>query len=112
MQIEITETAAKQVAAQVGEDGALQLVFDSEGCGCAVSGVPQLWIISRQDTGRELLTAADSPVPVLYEQRHEVFFEEKLKLDYAPEKLAFRLNSNQQTYNNSMSLIDKRSQEV
>ncbi|WP_010273627.1 iron-sulfur cluster biosynthesis family protein [Paenibacillus senegalensis] len=108
MHVEVTERAAKQAAAQVGADGVLQLVYDSEGCGCAVSGVPQLWIISSEDADLELLKAADAPVPILYEQRHEVFFEEELKLDYIPEKLSFRLNSKQQIYNNSMSLIDKR----
>lgn len=108
MQIQLTDSAARQVSDLVGADSALQLVFDSEGCGCAVSGVPQLWIIPRESAGDELLKAAEKPVPILYEPRHEVFFEDLMKLDYAAEKLSFRLSSKQQIYNNSMSLVDKR----
>lgn len=108
MQIEITEAAAQQIAKRTGLDNcALQLVFDAEGCGCAVSGVPQLWIISPASS-HHLLQAASVPVPILYEKRHEVFFEDELKLDYRPDHLVFQLKSRQQIYNAGMSLIEKR----
>ncbi|RAV18792.1 iron-sulfur cluster biosynthesis family protein [Paenibacillus contaminans] len=112
MQITFTEAALNETSRRLGDKPfRLKLVYDSEGCGCAVSGVPALWAES-PDIGQtvhpESAAAANTVFPVLFEQRHEVFFEDRLTIDYQPAKLAYQLKSDSQIYTNSMKMIDRR----
>ncbi|MCS7464437.1 hypothetical protein N0M98_30520 [Paenibacillus doosanensis] len=106
MQITFTDQAVDQLGKyQINENGELKLVYDSEGCGCAVSGVPTLWIVDR--AGERDLRAEGTPYELLYEKKHEVFFEDRMTLDYA-ENRGYVLKSSGQIYNANMRLIDKR----
>lgn len=109
MHIEVGQAAQSEILQRFGREGyALKLVYDSEGCGCAVSGVPQIWVVDPMEPSEESPAAAYSPISILYEKRQEVFFEDNLRLDYNTEKKVFQLKSNQQIYNASMTLLDKR----
>lgn len=78
----------------------LKLVYDAEGCGCAVSGVAQMkWV---REIGDESDRIADGPLPAYVEKRQMVFFEDHLHLDYHHERRVYRLSSPNQTYNASM----------
>ncbi|UUZ94571.1 hypothetical protein LJK87_08520 [Paenibacillus sp. P25] len=108
MHIAFTETVAKEIERiwGPGSPGRLKLVYDSEGRGCAVSGVPTLWLVD--ETGAHDITIDGSPYSVLMDKKHEVFFEERMTVDYVQEGLRFVLKSSGQIYNAHMSLIDKR----
>lgn len=106
MHIQITDQAAGQIHKfQLKEHDELKLVFDSEGCGCSVSGVPTLWIVN--SVGERDLHATGEPFRLLYDKKDEIFFEDRMTLDYRQES-GFVLKSSGQIYNAHMRLIDKR----
>ncbi len=107
MQITFTETAVKQLAPYISEQkGRLKLVYDTEGCGCAVNGVAALWLVDRTEAA-DIETDGD-PYRVAYRAKDEVFFEESLKIDYHLTNKSFILKSSNQIYNANISLVDKR----
>ncbi|MBP1995496.1 iron-sulfur cluster biosynthesis family protein [Paenibacillus eucommiae] len=93
-----------------GEGALLKLVFDSEGCGCAMNGVPTLWIIAEADD--KDLEAKAEPFRVVYSPKHEVFFEDHMKIDYQAESKAYILKSNNQIYNANLNVIDKQTDDA
>ncbi|WP_409346843.1 iron-sulfur cluster biosynthesis family protein [Paenibacillus sp. MBLB4367] len=113
MQITFTEAALHETKRRLGDEPyRLKLVYDSEGCGCAVSGVPTLWAENSEtkpSVHPESKAEANAPFPVVFEQRHEVFFEERMTVDYQPAKHAYMLKSGSQIYNGTMKVLDKRS---
>lgn len=108
MQISFTEAAAHEIARKLGDDkdARLKLVFDSEGCGCSANGVPTLWIVS--EAGTYDFIADGEPYDVLIDRKHEVYFEERMIVDYIPQGIRFVLKSGGQIYNSFMHLIDRR----
>ncbi|MFD2612120.1 iron-sulfur cluster biosynthesis family protein [Paenibacillus gansuensis] len=107
MHITYTDAAAGQIKSLMNIDtDELKLVFDNEGCGCTLSGVPTLWIVDSSET--DDLKAEGEPFTTKYRKRDEVFFEDKMKIDYNPQRMAFSLSSSGQIYNAMMSLVDKR----
>jgi uncharacterized protein YqkB len=107
MQIDFTDHAVEQINGKLPQGtGELKLVFDSEGCGCSVSGVPTLWITDH--AADQDLRTDGSPFRVLYEKQHEIYFEDRMILDYEPGRRSFVLKSGGQIYNANMRLIDKR----
>ncbi|MBD0380454.1 iron-sulfur cluster biosynthesis family protein [Paenibacillus sedimenti] len=107
MKITFTDSAIQRLTpALVDGQALLKLVFDTEGCGCSVNGVPTLWLV---DTGSEGDVSADAePFQLVYKAKDEIFFEENMKIDYQDTTKSFILKSNSQIYNAGMSLIDKR----
>lgn len=106
MHITFTDSAKQQLSYLYDGNVLLSLVYDTEGCGCAVNGVPTLWLVSEaESTDSE---AEAEPFKVIYSPKHEIFFEENLKIDYDISKKSYILKSNNQIYNASMNLIDKR----
>jgi uncharacterized protein YqkB len=107
MHITFTDHAVEQINQQLPAGaGDLKLVFDSEGCGCSVNGVPTLWIVD--NPGERDLHAEGAPFELLYEPNHEIFFDDKMTLDYLAKSRSFVLKSSGQIYNANMQLIDKR----
>ncbi len=107
MHISFTEPAQRIVREQIGDRGGqLKLVYDAEGCGCALDGIAQLWIVDGR--GKDDKPADASAFPVWYEPRHEIFFEDRLRIDYDMAKKSLVLKSDNQIYNARMSLVDKR----
>ncbi|ASS65242.1 MULTISPECIES: iron-sulfur cluster biosynthesis family protein [unclassified Paenibacillus] len=96
------KTAAVEALKPYLEDGKgiLKLVYDTEGCGCVVSGVSALHIVAQASPG-DVIGEGD-PFPFLYEERYEVFFEPELKLDYNPARQAFILASDSQIYSHDL----------
>jgi uncharacterized protein YqkB len=107
MHITFTDSAKEKLAPyEGGAHGVLRLVFDSEGCGCAMNGVPSLWLVSEAEP--KDLQANAEPFKVYFSPQHEVFFEDELKIDFHIGKKSYILKSNSQIYNAGMDLIDKR----
>ncbi len=106
MQITVTPDAQHALERKLPADSRLvKVVYDTDGCGCAVSGVVQLWHVDAVDPLDQV--ASDGPVRVIYEARQEVFFEDHVKLDYDEAGRSFSLKSNNQIYNPSMRLVEK-----
>ncbi|MFC5448224.1 iron-sulfur cluster biosynthesis family protein [Paenibacillus aestuarii] len=90
------------------EDGntLIKLVFDTEGCGCSVNGVPTLWLVGEAAGGE--IQAESEPLKLIYKAKDEIFFEDQMKLDYQDSSKSYILKSNSQIYNAHMALVDKR----
>lgn len=111
MQIQLSEAAVDYLQSRLhqcsNEAAFIKLVYDSEGCGCAISGIPQLWVVS-SDQLEDCVHTTNQSFPIYYETQHEVFFEPQLKLQFTLNNKCFRLSSDQQIYNTCMVLQDKR----
>ncbi|WP_248925544.1 iron-sulfur cluster biosynthesis family protein [Paenibacillus hamazuiensis] len=109
MHITFTPAAAEQLEPKLAEPSSrLKLVYDNEGCGCAVNGVPALWIV---DNGNpEDRSAKGEPFDVLFQAKDEIYFEDAMLIDYNPERRSFILKSNQQIYTTHLRLSDRRNQ--
>ena len=109
MEIRVTESAQKEIEAQLAKHDlhALKLVYDNEGCGCAVNGVAQLWMIPAVIATSALPEATGSELQIVYAQKDLIYFEDRLIIDYRASGRAFILKSANQIYNNSLDLIAK-----
>lgn len=105
MRIALTPAAREQLAGVAADPRPLRLVFDMEGCGCAVDGVPRLWRVAAAEPGDE--TACETPVVILYDQRQAIFFEEQLTLDAQQPAGTFMLKSDGQIYATGLTIEDK-----
>ncbi|WP_442604010.1 iron-sulfur cluster biosynthesis family protein [Paenibacillus sp. KN14-4R] len=104
MEISYSEEAIQALTPLLDKDDVhLKLIYDTEGCGCAVNGVPTLSITHVQ--GQYDITLTGKPFNLLMQKNHAVYFEEKMTIDYRADKKSFILKSNNQIYNASMSLI-------
>ena len=104
MNITFTESAIRKLAPYLADGKSkLKLLHDTEGCGCVMSGVPALQLIETPTVDdRE---AAGNPFPFFYEPRHEVFYDEPLKVDYNESAGSFSLRSDNQIYTTHLRLI-------
>ncbi|BBI33621.1 iron-sulfur cluster biosynthesis family protein [Cohnella abietis] len=110
MNIKWSDEAIQEIQNRFGADTKVwKLVSDSEGCGCSVNGVPTLWAIHSPQNGE--LNAESNHFEVWYEQQHEVFFDDYMRITYQPDKRAFTLASDGQIYSNRLKLEDRRTAE-
>jgi uncharacterized protein YqkB len=109
MEITVTASAQDEIIAQLAKNElhALKLVYDNEGCGCAVNGVAQLWMIPSTNATEAWPQAAGSPLQIMYAQKDAIYFEERLIIDYRASGKAFVLKSDNQIYNNHVDLLAK-----
>jgi uncharacterized protein YqkB len=84
-----------------------RLVYDTEGCGCAVNGVPALWAISHPE--RDDIPAFGQPFTLWYDPHHAVFFDDELRIAFDPVKQSFSLFSDGQIYTTRLLIADRRS---
>jgi uncharacterized protein YqkB len=108
MEITVTASAQDEIETQLAKYDlhALKLVYDIEGCGCAVNGVAQLWMVPTTKATEAWPEATGSPLQIMYAQKDAVYFEERLIIDYRDSK-AFVLKSDNQIYNNHLDLLIK-----
>ncbi|MDB4868913.1 MAG: iron-sulfur cluster biosynthesis family protein [Cohnella sp.] len=109
MKVLWSSDAVEELRKRYGSDVKIwRLVYDTEGCGCAVNGVPALWAVNAPEPGD---TAADSdPFTLWHDPRHALYFEDTLRISYQPETRSFRLASDGQIYTSRMVLGDRREQ--
>ncbi|WP_309476849.1 iron-sulfur cluster biosynthesis family protein [Bacillus sp. ISL-34] len=106
MYIEWTETAAEKMAGKVqGQEGYLQLKYDTDGCGCVVSGVTALWWVNEPEEGTEKVET--NGIPLYVEKSKMIFLDEVMKIDFVPEANSFQLKSPNQILNPRMSYFNK-----
>lgn len=109
MKIEWSGEAVDQLRARFGSDiRGFRLVYDTEGCGCAVNGVPALWAVDHPEPNDA--TAEGGPLALWHDPRHAVFFDDLLRVSFMPERQSFRLSSDNQIYTTRLVLTDHRTQ--
>ncbi|MBW5446537.1 iron-sulfur cluster biosynthesis family protein [Cohnella sp. CFH 77786] len=107
MKMEWSAEAVRRLREKFGaEVRGFRLVYDTEGCGCAVNGVPALWSADRPEPGD--VAAESDPFALWHDPRHAVFFDEVLRVSFLPERQSFRLSSDSQTYTTRLVLADRR----
>ena len=107
MKITFTDSAIERLTPYMDQgDARLKLVFDTEGCGCSVNGVPTLWLVSEES--QQDLTAETNSFKLIYNSKDEIFYEANMKIDFSERIKSYILKSNNQIYNAGMSLVDKR----
>lgn len=106
MDIRISEVADRHLRRSVDQGAVIRLMFDAEGCGCGVNGLPALWILDKPEPN-DLVIESNS-VPFYISKWAAIYYEEHLQLDAEVNYPAFRLFSNSQTYSSNVQLIDKR----
>ncbi|WP_195570810.1 iron-sulfur cluster biosynthesis family protein [Paenibacillus sp. 1001270B_150601_E10] len=113
MQLILSEPVLQDLSERLAENGMLKLVYDTDGCGCAVNGVPAIWLVDHPSADDQSITS-NAPFQVLIHRNQDVFFEELMMLDRNASGY-FRLASHQQIYSTHVACYDKRglqSQEV
>ncbi|MGZ9584127.1 iron-sulfur cluster biosynthesis family protein [Paenibacillus marinisediminis] len=108
MEIQMTDSAIEAIIVLRHDSGLIRLSYDTDGCGCAVNGVPSIWIIDQPSPFDEQVSS-NAPFPVVIDHHHAIFFEEQLFLDAMGAGI-FRLSSKQQIYSTHVSCVDKRVQ--
>jgi uncharacterized protein YqkB len=107
MRIDITPEAAGRLAAMPGVGWRLRLIYDAEGCGCAVSGVPALQAADEPAPG-DAEAETNGTFEIGYDPRHEVFFEDRLVIDRAPDGDGLMLRGAEQIYTTHLRVITAR----
>lgn len=104
MRFTFTPSAVERLADTMA-DGTrgLKLLYDTEGCGCVMNGVPTLLVVPEPEPTDKL--GEGSPYPVWYEPNYEVFFEPELTIDYNRARSAFVLKSANQIYTPNLRLL-------
>jgi uncharacterized protein YqkB len=112
MQITITEPAQQEISNKMdSQTFSLKLVFNAEGCGCAVNGIPELWLLPKTALSIQELETESPPFQIRLDKHHEIYFEAQMTIDYQPHNRTFQLKSNNQMYHANMSLIQKTGKE-
>jgi uncharacterized protein YqkB len=106
MNITFTDRAAEKIQTKLAKtSGAmLKLKYDTDGCGCVVSGVPTLWVVSEKEEGD--IEISTNFQPILIEKTKQVFFDEEMTIDFVEAANCFMLKSPGQILNPRMSLVD------
>ncbi|KSU85662.1 iron-sulfur cluster biosynthesis family protein [Fictibacillus enclensis] len=104
MILEWTEKAIEKIEHKV-QGGQLFLKYDTDGCGCVVSGVSALWLVDEQPDGTVRMDT--NFLPVYMEKSKLVFFDEKMTIDYKEEQNTFQLKSPNQMLNPNLRFENK-----
>ena len=103
MRIQFTASAVAKLQPELDAGKLLKLLYDTEGCGCVVSGVPALQLLD--EPGEHDVQGEGEPLTFLHEPRFDVFFEPQLKVDYDTARGQFVLKSDNQIYTNQLQLV-------
>ncbi|MED1438238.1 iron-sulfur cluster biosynthesis family protein [Aeribacillus composti] len=90
---------------EMNENRYIKLKYDTDGCGCVMSGVTALWLV--KDLDEDDMKIDTNFVPVYVERSKLVFLDDELQIDYHGQKQIFMLKSPMQIYNPRMSCIVK-----
>lgn len=108
MKLELTPLAERKLHEKIGTAaGKIRLIYDTDGCGCAVNGVPGLEIIN-ETAPDDIAVETEGAIPFYVHDKQQVFFEELMKLDGHESTYAFRLDSRSQSYGTNIRIVDTR----
>ncbi|MEK5366365.1 iron-sulfur cluster biosynthesis family protein [Bacillus safensis] len=108
MYIHITEPAAVFLTKQQAghETKELLLRYDSDGCGCAVSGVPMIWLTGER-TGEWEELKHNQLFKLYIHTAQKVFFDEEMTIDFNEKANTLMLKSPQQILSPRMGILVK-----
>lgn len=107
MKIELDPRAEEMIRTAMGQEpGLMRLVYDTEDCGCGMSGVPGLQIAG--EPGAYDIPLENETFPFWIDRMQAVFFEEQLVLTGEESGGTFRLDGVSQFYKSNIRLIDRR----
>ncbi len=95
MKLFITAEAEKQIKKKMNTDYSIvTLKYETEGCGCAVSGIPTLELTNKENFIEEDYSKIPTNTMDVYiEKTKLVFFDDEMKINFLPEKQTFQLSS-------------------
>jgi uncharacterized protein YqkB len=103
--ITFTEKAIQQLTPILTESKRmLKLKYDTDGCGCLVSGVIALWLVNEADD--DDIAVETNFVPVLVEKSRLVFYDDTMTIDVAEGTSCFQLKSPGQILSPRMALVE------
>lgn len=106
MNIEWTEQAINKVSEKIdGKQGHITLNYDTDGCGCVMSGVTALSFADSYGQDNEKIET--NFLPVYLEKSKMIFLDESMKIDFLPEVNSFQLRSPNGILNPRMSFFDR-----
>ncbi|MGD6966916.1 iron-sulfur cluster biosynthesis family protein [Rossellomorea vietnamensis] len=104
MNITITNEAQEVLKGKIGgQKGYLKIKYETEGCGCVMSGIPVLEYVTQK--GWDDIEISTQAMPVLVEKSKTVFYDKDLKIDFSSSANTFQLKSPSQILNGRMSFI-------
>ncbi|WP_240941691.1 iron-sulfur cluster biosynthesis family protein [Paenibacillus sp. HB172176] len=104
--ITFSPTAVRKLAPILEQTGSrLKLFYDTEGCGCGMSGVPVLQA-TRQLAPKDKQGEGD-PFPFLYEAWYAVFYDDELSIDFDETSGSFSLKSASQIYTKHLRFMEE-----
>lgn len=105
MFITVTDKAAEEIKKRLTPDQEIvRLVYETEGCGCAVSGVPALYI-EKTSFPKDEEAENNSDFKVFYNPQHQVFLADHLTIDFSEKANIFQLKTPNEMLNPRMRLI-------
>nr|WP_281394009.1 iron-sulfur cluster biosynthesis family protein [Texcoconibacillus texcoconensis] len=105
VQVTLTDEGRNIVKRAMSEQlGMLKIVYDTDGCGCAVSGVPKLQLVSNKTETDIDIKSEDGDIPILIERRFQVFFDPKMTLSASVKPGRLQLKSDQQIFHSRLAI--------
>jgi len=106
MNITVTELAAEKInRVTTGKSGYLKLKYDIDGCGCGVNGVAALWFVKELEEDDQVVKTNANNIYI--EKSQEVFYAEKMTIDFSEKANCFQLKSPNEYLNPRMSFYDR-----
>jgi uncharacterized protein YqkB len=109
MQVTFTKEAIEQLTPklEVNKNRALKLKYDTEGCGCVMSGVTVLWLVEVEELEEDDIKIETNAAPLFVEKTKMVFLDEQLTISFNQSANCFMLKSPSHILNPRMSLLVK-----
>ena len=105
MNVTFTERAIEKLNKQIkNKDKKLKLKYETEGCGCVMSGVTALWLVDSGD--EDDLTLDTNYQLLLVEKSKMVFLDENMTVDFIESANCYMLKSPNEILNPRLRLVE------
>ncbi|RFB17069.1 iron-sulfur cluster biosynthesis family protein [Bacillus sp. HNG] len=105
MNVTFSERAIEKLNTQIkNKDKKLKLKYETEGCGCVVSGVTALWLVDFEDD--DDLVFETNYQPLLVEKSKMVFLDENMTIDFLEQANCYMLKSPNEILNPRLRLVE------
>ncbi len=107
MHIQFTTEAIGKLQEKLKENQSryVKLKYDTDGCGCVMSGVTALWLVEEVESDDVKVETND--IPLYVERTKMVFLDEELTISFNASANCYMLKSPSQILNPRMSLLVK-----
>lgn len=102
MELVIMEEAARQLKTIMQRKQILKLFYDTEGCGCGVSGIPMVKIADKPGEKDIKIDCSSHGISVYIHEKEKMFFDEAMTITF--QNGVFRLKSPNEILNPMISI--------